>query len=113
MRLTRRSFLQVTALSGGGMVLGMYAVPAAKAQGQQPPPIDAKAFIRITPDGTVTLVSRNPEIGQGIKTMLPMLIAEELEISTRNTVSNPRVAAALPQITGFRCGRWARLGVRC
>ena len=80
MRLTRRSFLQVTALSGGGMVLGMYAVPAAKAQGQQPPPIDAKAFIRITPDGTVTLVSRNPEIGQGIKTMLPMLIAEELEV---------------------------------
>src|SRR5690349_1751606 len=80
MRLTRRSFLQVTALSGGGMVLGLYASPEAKAQGQQPPPIDARAFIRITPDGTVTLVSRNPEIGQGIKTMLPMLIAEELEV---------------------------------
>ncbi|MFL6305957.1 MAG: molybdopterin cofactor-binding domain-containing protein [Candidatus Sulfotelmatobacter sp.] len=80
MRVTRRSFLQVTALSGGGMMLGMYAVPKAQAQAPQQPPFDAKAFIRIAPDGTVTLLSRNPEIGQGIKTMLPMMIAEELEV---------------------------------
>src|SRR5689334_15844922 len=81
MRLTRRSFLQVSALSGGGMLLGIYSVPKGSAQQQaQQPPFDPKAFIRIEPDGTVTLVSRNPEIGQGIKTMLPMMIAEELEV---------------------------------
>lgn len=80
MRLTRRSFLQATALSGGGMMLGLYSAPKALAQAHGQPPFDARAFIRIAPDGTVTLVVRNPEIGQGVRNMLPMLIAEELEV---------------------------------
>jgi isoquinoline 1-oxidoreductase beta subunit len=75
MKLNRRSFLQVTTLTGGGMLLGVHTARIASAQAGDPPPFDAKAFIRISPDGTVTLVSRNPEIGQGIKNMLPMLIA--------------------------------------
>ncbi|MFL6351117.1 MAG: molybdopterin cofactor-binding domain-containing protein [Bryobacteraceae bacterium] len=80
-RLSRRSFLQVTALAGGGMLIGTYIEPKASAQQPAPKtPPDANAFIRIAPDGTVTLVSRNPEIGQGIKTMLPMMIAEELDV---------------------------------
>jgi isoquinoline 1-oxidoreductase beta subunit len=80
MRLTRRSFLQASALSGGGMMLGLYSAPKALAQARPQPPFDARAFIRITPDGTVTLVTRNPEIGQGVRNMLPMMIAEELEV---------------------------------
>lgn len=81
MLVSRRSFLHVSALSGGGMMLGMYAgAPKALAQSREQPPFEPKAFIKIASDGTVTLVSRNPEIGQGIKTMLPMLIAEELEV---------------------------------
>jgi isoquinoline 1-oxidoreductase beta subunit len=86
MRLTRRSFFQVTALSGGGLLIGTYIEPTLSAQ-QRPPaagPLDPNAFIRISSDGTVTLVSRNPEIGQGIKTMLPMLIAEELEVDWKS-----------------------------
>lgn len=80
-RLSRRSFLQVTALAGGGMLIGTYIEPKASAQQPAPKtPPDPNAFIRIAPDGTVTLVSRNPEIGQGIKTMLPMMIAEELDV---------------------------------
>jgi isoquinoline 1-oxidoreductase beta subunit len=79
MRVTRRSFLHVTAASGGGLLMGAYSAPFAAAQ-QQPPPFETSAFVRIAPDGTITLLSRNPEIGQGIKTMLPMLIAEELEV---------------------------------
>ena len=80
MRVTRRSFLQATALSGGGMMLGLYSAPKALAQDRPQPPFDARAFIRIASDGTVTLVARNPEIGQGVRNMLPMMIAEELEV---------------------------------
>jgi isoquinoline 1-oxidoreductase beta subunit len=85
MLLTRRSFFQVTALSGGGLLLGTYVEPTLSAQ-QPPPaaPLNPNAFIRIASDGTVTLISRNPEIGQGIKTMLPMLIAEELEVDWKS-----------------------------
>lgn len=85
MRLTRRSFFQVTALSGGGILLGTYVEPMAVAQ--QPSsqtPLVPNAFIRIAPDGTVTLLSRNPEIGQNIKTMLAMLIAEELDVDWKS-----------------------------
>src|SRR5882757_1357879 len=82
MQLTRRSFFQVSALSGGGLLIGTYIEPRLAAQQPQTPqaPLLPNAFIRIAADGAITLVSRNPEIGQGIKTMLPMLIAEELEV---------------------------------
>jgi isoquinoline 1-oxidoreductase subunit beta len=79
-RLSRRSFLQVTALAGGGMLIGTYIEPKAFAQKPPQTPLTPNTFIRIAADGTVTLISRNPEIGQNIKTMLPMLIAEELEV---------------------------------
>ena len=79
--LTRRSFLHVTALAGGGMLIGVSVEPFASAQ-QQPnqTPLDPNNFIKIGADGSITLISRNPEIGQGIKNMLPMLIAEELDV---------------------------------
>ncbi len=80
MRLNRRSFLQMSALAGGGFALGLYDRPWAVAQGpRRPPELTPRAFIRIAGDGTVTIMARGPEIGQGVKTMLPMLIAEELD----------------------------------
>ncbi|MGH9582700.1 MAG: molybdopterin cofactor-binding domain-containing protein [Bryobacteraceae bacterium] len=85
MRLSRRSFLQVASASGGGMLLGLYTSTPANAQehGLQAQ-LQPMAFIKIAPDGTVTLLSRNPEIGQGVVTMLPMLVAEELDVDWKH-----------------------------
>ena len=86
--VTRRDFLKVSAIAGGGVLLASYSRPlgAAEALGAASSSSDAalNAFIRITPDGIVTIVAKNPEVGQGVKTMLPMLIAEELDVEWKN-----------------------------
>ena len=81
MMLNRRAFLRVTAIAGGGMLVASYLDPLTGVIAQrQPGTFVADAFVRITADNVVTIISKNPEIGQGIKTSLPMLIAEELEV---------------------------------
>ncbi len=85
--VTRRDFLRVSAIAGGGILLATYvpglmhgeAFGAASAE-----PGELNAFIRITPDGIVTIAAKNPEIGQGVKTMLPMIIADELDADWAN-----------------------------
>jgi isoquinoline 1-oxidoreductase beta subunit len=89
MMVTRRSFLRVTALAGGGMMIAAYFDPVAEilgqAQGAPPPPVlTPAAFIKIAPNGAVTIMAKNPEVGQGIKTSLPMTIAEELDVEWKN-----------------------------
>jgi isoquinoline 1-oxidoreductase beta subunit len=79
----RRAFLQLTALAGGGLLISAYIDPLGNliAQGRQGgPPLAPNAFITIAPNGRVTIIGKNPEIGQGIKTTLPMLIADELDV---------------------------------
>ncbi len=80
--LTRRAFLRASALAGGGLLLSSFWDPleAAEAGGKPGAGPSLNAFIRIHPDGTVTIAAKNPEIGQGVKTMLPMLIADELDV---------------------------------
>jgi len=79
--LSRRSFLRVSAVAGGGLLLSSFwDTPDAAAPGASTQEPSLNAFVRIHPDGTVTIAAKNPEIGQGVKTMLPMLIAEELDV---------------------------------
>lgn len=76
-KLDRRSFLKLTGLAGGGLVLAFSLQrPAdAKAADEFAP----NAFLNISRKGVVTIYNKGPEIGQGIKTAFPLIIAEELD----------------------------------
>jgi isoquinoline 1-oxidoreductase beta subunit len=78
---SRRAFLRAGVAVGGGLLLG-FSLPRAVSARTDSPSSEStlNAFVQISNDGIVTIISKNPEIGQGIKTMLPMLIAEELDV---------------------------------
>ncbi|MDP9896053.1 CO/xanthine dehydrogenase Mo-binding subunit [Variovorax boronicumulans] len=81
--LSRRGFLSVGAALGGGLLIGVgfgAAPSTADAAGPTAAPWALNAFVRIAPDGRVTVVMGFIEMGQGTYTSIPMLIAEELEI---------------------------------
>lgn len=84
---SRRGFIKTSALAGGGMLIGFNLFQACKEAAQPPVDIaalnfnDFNAFIKISDEGYVTIFSPNPEIGQGVKTSMPMIIAEELDVS--------------------------------
>ncbi|HKO06433.1 MAG TPA: xanthine dehydrogenase family protein molybdopterin-binding subunit [Alphaproteobacteria bacterium] len=85
--VSRRMILKASVAAGGGLLLyALLPALARAATGGLPEPAGAtlNAFIRIAPDGIITIMSKNPEIGQGIKTMLPMVIAEELDADWKN-----------------------------
>ena len=90
--LNRRSFLRVSAISGGGFLLAYHAQPTVLsavpglAQTPQPPTASfaPSAFISVTPDGVATIMAKNPEIGQGVKTHLPMIIADEFDVDWKD-----------------------------
>ncbi|TAF64965.1 MAG: xanthine dehydrogenase family protein molybdopterin-binding subunit [Cytophagales bacterium] len=76
---SRRDFLKITALAGGGLFLGFHWVGGKELPIVEE--IEMNAFLRINTDGSIVLMAKNPEIGQGVKTSLPMIIAEELEVN--------------------------------
>jgi len=90
LRLDRRSFLKITGVAGGGFVIASVcpAVLASEAESEsaasetdgEAPVVTSElnAFIKVSSDGKITIYSANAEMGQGIKTALPMIIAEEL-----------------------------------
>jgi isoquinoline 1-oxidoreductase subunit beta len=88
MVLDRRAFLRVSSIAGGGILLALHAKPVAELYAQTPQPSPAAfsptAFVRVAADGTVTIMAKNPEIGQGVKTHLPMIIADELDVEWKS-----------------------------
>ena len=81
--LDRRTFMQLGATAAGGLLLSLQFVPRlARAAGSPSSADSASAiglFVRIERDGTTFIGARSPEIGQGVKTSLPMIIAEEMD----------------------------------
>ncbi len=85
-KFSRRNFLRTSALASGGIIIGFNLFTACKPN--VTPSIDIEnlnyndfnAFIKISEEGYATIYSPNPEIGQGVKTSMPMIIAEELDI---------------------------------
>ncbi|MBX5462477.1 MAG: xanthine dehydrogenase family protein molybdopterin-binding subunit [Steroidobacteraceae bacterium] len=84
--VSRRAFITASAAVGGGLMLDLslplYARSSEGAMSRGPATLNA--YIRIAPDNIVTLIAKNPEIGQGIKTTFPMIIAEELDVDWKN-----------------------------
>jgi len=78
--MNRRSFLKVSALSGGGLMLELTLPGTLSAQelGTLVGSKELNVFVQIASDGQITIYSHTPEMGQGIKTTLPMIIAEEM-----------------------------------
>jgi CO/xanthine dehydrogenase Mo-binding subunit len=74
--LSRREFVAVGVAAGAGLVVGFY-LPHAGRSGKEM--FSPNAYLRITPDNKVTIVCARSEMGQGVRTALPMILAEELE----------------------------------
>lgn len=83
---SRRSFLKISALTGSGLVLGFNWGLGAEGNSALRADHKFNAFLTVATDGTVTIMSPNPEIGQNIKTSMPMIIAEELDVSWDDVV---------------------------
>jgi isoquinoline 1-oxidoreductase beta subunit len=81
--LSRRSFLTVGAALGGGLVVGVGVEAAPDEAAAAGPSFAPNAFVRIAPDGQVTVTVSYVEMGQGTYTSIPMLVAEELEVDLK------------------------------
>ncbi|HTT05651.1 MAG TPA: molybdopterin cofactor-binding domain-containing protein [Steroidobacteraceae bacterium] len=89
--IARRAFLKASLLAGGGLMLSLSLPRPAEAvaEGSDEGAAAGAAtvltgYIRIAPDGIVTIMAKNPEMGQGVKTSLPMMIADELDVAWEN-----------------------------
>ena len=87
--MKRRSFLQIGTTAAGGLLVGVIlprgagAASRALSANRSASPATIGAFIEIDTNGIVTIAAKNPEIGTGTKTALPMIVAEELDIPWR------------------------------
>jgi len=115
LNLSRRDFLKTGAAAGGGLVLGLYLPLGNRLAAQQSnAPFAPNAFIRIGTDDWVTVIVNHSEMGQGVYTALPMLVAEELDADwSKVRVESAPVDAAYNhttfgmQMTGGSTSTWS------
>src|SRR5258708_28122846 len=89
-RMNRRMFLRVSAAATGGLIVSMYF--DFPATGQTPKIYPPDAFVHIKPDGTIAITVNRVELGQGVNTPLPMILADEMDADWSRVV--PEIAPA-------------------
>lgn len=117
--ITRRDFIKATGLAGGGLLVGVYLVGCGNESPEPPPSatsspspresdapelawVEPSVFLKIGTDDTVTITVHKSEMGQGVRTALPMIVAEELEAdwATIRVEQAPADRAYGNQVTG-------------
>jgi isoquinoline 1-oxidoreductase subunit beta len=91
--ISRRSFFKSTAIVGGGMLLGFNWLTACRPESEIADILELpsewfeiNAFLKIGENGVVTIMAPNPEIGQNVKTSMPMIVAEELDVDWKKVI---------------------------
>src|SRR6516162_7594949 len=116
--LDRREFLKTSAAGGAALLVGFHLLARASsdpAEEQEKPPVNPlNAWVRITPDNNVTLVLGKSEMGQGVMTSLPMILAEELcvdwkQVKIEQAPTNPQVYDHGTGGSGSVAGSWLPL----
>ena len=86
----RRSFLKVSLAGSGGLMLSFsWLASCSPLEGGKAAPkewFDLNAFLSIADNGQVTIMSPNPEVGQNVKTSMPMIVAEELDVAWEDVI---------------------------
>jgi isoquinoline 1-oxidoreductase beta subunit len=89
--ISRRSFLKTSAVAGGGLMISFgwissFASTSREALAMSDEFVELNGFLKIAANGTVTIMSPNPEGGQNVKTSMPMIVAEELDVDWKNVI---------------------------
>ncbi len=97
LHLNRRSFLRVSSVAAGGLLVSLYLdIPAAAQEQRQAPPAKVyppDAFVHIRPDGKIEITVNRLEFGQGVQTALPMILADELDADWSQVIAELAPAA--------------------